>query len=88
MVHRDVLFLPSPSTFYITHLKDCGRGESYRTATCHITVVGDKQGHARSNILWLGASKGMLPVTYCAWGKQGHTTCNILCLGASKGIIL
>ena len=40
MGFQDVAFLPSPASFSTTFLINCGRGESLRTATCIVTVVG------------------------------------------------
>ena len=66
---------PLPSV-YTTFLKHCVRGEGLQTTTYDKTVVGCRQGHAPCNIvlevkasgpphvlrLWLGVSKGTLPV--------------------------
>ena len=43
-------FLPQAS-FSTTFLKNYGRGESLRTATCPKIMVGGKQGHASCKIL-------------------------------------
>ena len=46
MGFRDVAMLPSEASFPTTFQKNCGRGESLGTITCHKNVVGGKQGRA------------------------------------------
>ena len=53
MGFHDVVLLPSRASFSTTFLKNCGRGESLVTTTCHKTVVGGRQGHAPCRILLL-----------------------------------
>ena len=50
----DVVFLPFQPSFYSIFLKNCGMVMTLSSPY----VLG----------LWLGVSKGMLPVKYCGWG--------------------
>ena len=56
MGFQDVAFLPSRTSFSTTFLKNCGRGEGFRTTTCHKTVVGGKQGHAACKLFLIQRS--------------------------------
>ena len=49
----DLAFLPSRASFHTTFLRNCGRGDCLRTATCLSTLFGGKQGHAPCRILLL-----------------------------------
>ena len=46
MGFQDVAFLPSRASFSATFLKNCGRGECFRTSTCAKTMVVGKHGYA------------------------------------------
>ena len=72
-------------------------------ATCKIplsrTLYGKDSGHPHVSMLWLGVSKGMLPVKHIvhqglrtstclnvvAGGKQEHATCKIPLYGKDSG---
>ena len=56
MGFQDVEFLPPGASFTPHFIKNSGRGESLRTATCSKTVVGGKQGQAPCRILSLKQS--------------------------------
>ena len=44
MCVQDVAFLPLRASFSTTFLKNCGRGESFVTTTCLMTVVEVSNG--------------------------------------------
>ena len=53
MCFQDVAFLNSRASFSTTFPRNCGRGESPRTAKLPKTVIGDNQGHAPCQLLQL-----------------------------------
>ena len=60
---QDVAFLPYRASFYTTFIKHCGRGEGLWTTTCLK--------------LWLGVSKGMLPVRYFRFNEASFCVSQI-----------
>ena len=56
MNFQDVAFLPSRASLSTTCLKNCGRGECFKTTTCPNTVVEGMQGHAPCKMLSLQQS--------------------------------
>ena len=70
MGFQDVVFLPSRASFFTTILTNCGIGESLWTNTCHKTLVGGKQWHSPSKILFLQESPFFVSVESCG----GHKT--------------
>ena len=69
MGFQDVAFLSSRAGFCITFLKNHGRGESLRTTTCLITVVGVSKG-----MLLLNASASTRPVFVSVEIDGNHKT--------------
>ena len=43
----------------------CGRGEGHRTTTCHMTVVGGKQGHAPCEMFLLQQIHFLCQFNFC-----------------------
>ena len=46
MGFQGVAFMPFQARFYTTFSKICGRGESHKSNSCLMTVVGGEQRHA------------------------------------------
>ena len=60
---HDVEFLSSSAGFCTTFLKNCGRGESLWTNTCHRTVFGGLQGLAVCKISLLQQGLFLCPLS-------------------------
>ena len=81
MGFQDVVFLPSPATFFITFLIKL----NFRTITCLIAVFAGKQGHAHCKIFLLQQIDFLChnievnPATIIFWGY-----CRILNSGVCR----